>query len=284
MECADSYAVALDEEGRFVKVPNLGYEVGQRVEEVVVFDDGAEVIPFKVPSSRRSRGRVAAVIAAAACLCALFVGGLVVWQTPVGTVRMSINPDVSMEVNRLDRVVSLTGDNDDGVELVDGFSYYGRTVDEVSDDLATRAEDMGFLAEGGTIELTVESDDDEWRVATEDRLVVELEVHLENRVNVTGSESAGEKGDDDGAITVDQDIVVEIAPPVMTSEPEETLPEPSAPAPAAPSAPVVTDDDDDWDDSGDDDDADDGWDDSGDDDDADDGWDDADDDWDDADD
>lgn len=284
MECADSYAVALDEEGRFVKVPNLGYEVGQRVEEVVVFDDGAEVIPFKVPSSRRSRGRVAAVIAAAACLCALFVGGLVVWQTPVGTVRMSINPDVSMEVNRLDRVVSLTGDNDDGVELVDGFSYYGRTVDEVSDDLATRAEDMGFLAEGGTIELTVESDDDEWRVATEDRLVVELEVHLENRVNVTGSESAGEKGDDDGAITVDQDIVVEIAPPVTTAEPEKTRPEAtqpeaSTPVPSAPSSPTTTyDDDDDWDD-----DADDGWDDDDDaddwdDDDADDGWDEADDD------
>lgn len=284
MECADSYAVALDEEGRFVKVPNLGYEVGQRVEEVVVFDDGAEVIPFKVPSSRRSRGRVAAVIAAAACLCALFVGGLVVWQTPVGTVRMSINPDVSMEVNRLDRVVSLTGDNDDGVELVDGFSYYGRTVDEVSDDLATRAEDMGFLAEGGTIELTVESDDDEWRVATEDRLVVELEVHLENRVNVTGSESAGEKGDDDGAITVDQDIVVEIAPPVTTAvpeaaQPEATQPEASTPAPSAPSSPTTTyDDDDDWDD-----DADDGWDDDDDaddwdDDDADDGWDEADDD------
>ena len=139
MECADSYAVALDEEGRFVKVPNLGYEVGQRVDDVIVFDDdadGAEVIPFKAPAQRRSRGRVAAVIAAAACLCALFVGGFALWQTPVGTVRMSINPDVSMEVNRLDRVVSLTGDNADGVELADGFSYYGRTVDEVSDDLS----------------------------------------------------------------------------------------------------------------------------------------------------
>ncbi len=288
MECADSYAVALDEEGRFVKVPNLGYEVGQRVDDVIVFDDdadGAEVIPFKAPAQRRSRGRVAAVIAAAACLCALFVGGFALWQTPVGTVRMSINPDVSMEVNRLDRVVSLTGDNADGVELADGFSYYGRTVDEVSDDLATRAEGMGFLTEGGTIELTVESDDEEWRVATEDRLVVELEVHLDNRVNVTGSASAGEKDADDGAITVDQDIVVEIAPPVTTAEPEKTAvpeatqPEASTPAPSAPSSPTTTyDDDDDWDD-----DADDGWDDDDDaddwdDDDADDGWDEADDD------
>lgn len=279
MECADSYAVALDEEGRFVKVPNLGYEVGQRVDDVIVFDDdadGAEVIPFKASAQRRSRGRVAAVIAAAACLCALFVGGFALWQTPVGTVRMSINPDVSMEVNRLDRVVSLTGDNADGVELADGFSYYGRTVDEVSDDLATRAEGMGFLTEGGTIELTVESDDEEWRVATEDRLVVELEVHLDNRVNVTGSASAGEKDADDGAITVDQDIVVEIAPPVTTAEPEKTRPEAtqpeaSTPVPSAPSSPTTTyDDDDDWDD-----DADDGWD---DDDDADDGWDEADDD------
>ena len=121
-------------------------------------------------------------------------------------------------------------------------------------------------------------------VATEDRLVVELEVHLDNRVNVTGSASAGEKDADDGAITVDQDIVVEIAPPVTTAEPEKTQPEAtqpeaSTPAPSAPSSPTTTyDDDDDWDD-----DADDGWDDDDDaddwdDDDADDGWDEADDD------
>ena len=96
-----------------------------------------------------------------------------------------------MEVNRLDRVVSLEGENKDGEALVEGFGYYGRTVDEVSDDLADRAEEQGYLEDGGTIELSVDSDDEEWKVATEDRLVVELEVHLEHRVIVVAVGGSG---------------------------------------------------------------------------------------------
>ena len=33
MECGLSYAVVLDQEGRFIKVPNLGYEVGQTLDQ-----------------------------------------------------------------------------------------------------------------------------------------------------------------------------------------------------------------------------------------------------------
>lgn len=268
MECARSYAVALDEEGRFVKVPNLGYEVGQRVEDVVVLDGPeAEVLEFS--ARRRGRGRLVAGVAAALLACAVLAGGVVVWRTPVGTVRMRINPEVSMEVNRLDRVVGLSGDNADGDALVEGFSYYGRTVDEVSDDLATRAEEQGYLDDGGTIEVTVESDDEDWKVATEDRLVVELEVHLEHRMIVVGPGEldAGEKDDDaargDDADAGDEDDDAEFAPPASGQD--------SSPAPA----PAPTGDrDDDWDDADDDNDDDDGW----DSDDDDDGWDDSDDD------
>ena len=56
MECAASYAVALDEEGRFVRVPNLGYEVGQEVDDVVIFDEG-QLLAFEARKARRTRGR-----------------------------------------------------------------------------------------------------------------------------------------------------------------------------------------------------------------------------------
>ena len=246
MECAASYAVALDEEGRFVRVPNLGYEVGQRVEDVVVLDEpDTEVIDF---TTRRGRGRLVAGVAAALVVCAVLAGGAVVWGTPVGTVRMRINPEVSMEVNRLDRVVGLAGDNEDGIELVEGFSYYGRTVDEVSDDLATRAENQGYLDDGGTIEVTVESDDEDWKVATEDRLVVELEVHLEHRVVVVGPGelAAGDEDDDSDADGVAPEDLGDDA----TSQDSSVT---TSPAPH----PVPTTDDDGDDDDGDDDDGDD---------------------------
>ena len=267
MECTASYAVALDEEGRFVKVPNLGYEVGQEVDDVVAFEGSpfgeADVIPLEKRGARRTRGRRVALLAAAACLVVAAIAGAAVWQVPVGTVYMSINPEVSMKVNRLDRVVGLDGENGDGVDLIEGFAYYGRTIDEVSDDLADRAEERGYLDDGGKIELTVESDDEEWKTATEDRLIVELEVHLDHRVVVTGAAE------------------LEDAAPAPSAE-QVTTPEPPPEVIAPPAvddddwgeddddygADDADDDDDDGDDDGDgdDDDGGDGDDDDGDDD------------------
>lgn len=267
MECAAGYAVALDENGRFLKVPNLGYEVGQRVDDVVVFGGGpygeAEVLPFGEYRARRTRGRRLALVAAAACLAMAVVSGAVVWRLPVGTVYMAINPEVSMEVNRLDRVVSLEGENEDGEALVEGFGYYGRTVDEVSDDLADRAEEQGYLEDGGTIELSVESDDEEWKVATEDRLVVELEVHLEHRIIVVavgdsgGSEEPPAQSVSGPSTQSGQELEIEPAPePESASEPRpEAAAEPAAP-PAASGGEREPDDD--WDDDDSDDDSDDG--------------------------
>ena len=279
MECALSYAVALDEEGRFLRVPNLGYEVGQVVEDVVLFGEG-EVLEFGARSARRTRGRVG-LIAAAACLVVAVIAGGVVWRLPIGTVYMRINPEVSMEVNRFDRVVDVEGENADGEALVSGLSFYGRTIDDVSDDLANRAEEQGYLKEGSTIELTVESDDEEWKTATEDRLVIELEVHLDHRVVVEGSGTPvggapddddlddADDWDDDGFDDLDDDEDDGVA----TVSPEtDTAPAPNPPAPQAPQAIDDDEDDDDgWDDDddGDDDDGDDddGWDDDDDDDD-----------------
>lgn len=247
MECHPAYAVVLDERGRFVRVPNLGYEVGQRLDDVVTFD--AAVLSFEQTRPRRARRGLAAALAAAACLCALVIGGFAVWQTPIGTVHMSINPEVDIDVNHFDRVVGLEGDNEDGEKLVEGFSYYGRTIDEVSDDLAVRAKEQGYLVPGGTIQITVESDDEEWRIATEDRLIIELEVHLEQPV-VPESDT----GEDNAAT------------PAVEVPSEQPVPVESDPAPEQV---VSDDDDDDWDDWDDDDwdDGDDDWDDEDDDDD-----------------
>ena len=241
MECRPAYAVVLDEQGRFVRVPNLGYEVGQRLDDVVMLE--AEVLSFEQARPRRARRGLVAALAAAACLCALVIGGFAVWQTPIGTVHMSINPEVGIDVNHFDRVVGIEGENEDGEKLIEGFSYYGRPIDEVSDDLALRAKDQGYLVPGGTIKISVESDDEEWRVATEDRLIVELEVHLEQPV-VPEPEVVG------------ADPVEE--PPEQVA-PEAEAPEAPAPAPVQP-APSY---DDDWDD--DDDGDDDDWDDDDDD-------------------
>ena len=39
MECGLSYAVVMDQDGRILKVPNLGYTVGQPLEDVVLLPE-----------------------------------------------------------------------------------------------------------------------------------------------------------------------------------------------------------------------------------------------------
>ena len=67
MECHPAYAVVLDENGRFLKVANLNYQVGQTVPSVL------EMSPPKKPAFKA----IWASVSAAACLGLLVLGG---WQ------------------------------------------------------------------------------------------------------------------------------------------------------------------------------------------------------------
>lgn len=189
MECGLSYAVVLDSQGRFWKVPNLGYEVGQTLDQVILRQTRT--------GSRPARKHFARWAAVAACLCVMVVGSWAFWQSPVGTVRMRINPAVQMRVNRFDRVVGLDGLNEDGEDLIDGCRAYGKEIRAVSNELADRAVERGYLRDGGKITLTVESDREEWKTATEELLLVELDIHFDHRVTVeTASDDAAEEPDE----------------------------------------------------------------------------------------
>ena len=176
MECGLSYAVVLDQDGRILKVPNLGYTVGQPLEDVVLLPER--------PAKTTLHKRLARWGTMVACLCLLLLGSWV-WQSPIGTVRMQINPDVQMSVNRFDRVVALEGLNEDGTSLIDGYRAYGKGMKTVSDELADRATELGYLSDGGQITLTVDSEKGDWKTAAEELLLLELEVHFEQRVTVT---------------------------------------------------------------------------------------------------
>ena len=177
MECGLSYAVVLDQDGRILKVPNLGYTVGQSLKDVVL-------LPERPVRQQVLHKRIARWGTMVACLCLLLLGSWV-WQSPIGTVRMQINPDVQLSVNRFDRVVALEGLNEDGTALIDGYRAYGQEMKTVSDELADRAMELGYLSAGGQITLTVDSEKGDWKTAAEELLLLELEVHFEQRVTVT---------------------------------------------------------------------------------------------------
>lgn len=204
MECGLSYAVVLDEAGRFLKAANLGYQVGQTLDHVLLLEEK------KQPTLRQ---RMVPLAAAAACLCLMLLVSVEFFFLPVGSVRMQINPEVRMEVNRVNQVIGLEGLNQDGNDLIDGYGYRWKSVEEVSDDLADRAVEMGFLTDGGSIGLTAESDDDDWNANTVHAILAELENHLGSKVELV-----------DGALPEEEDS----SQSVIVISPEDYLPSSSS--------------------------------------------------------
>lgn len=209
MECHPAYAIVLGEDGRFCRVANMHYQVGQQLDEVFGLEQpkGTPVVIWK---------KAAEIVAAAACFCLILLG---MWQmvlAPCGTVRMQINPDIAITVNRLDYVTSVKGLNEDGKQVVQGYSSSFKKLDTVTDQLADRAVEMGYLEDGGRITLTVESDSEKWKTATEERLLLELEVHFDYRIIVEISPSGANTSDDAVSDSMSHEIVIPVPSPDLS--------------------------------------------------------------------
>ena len=181
MECHLTYAVVLSEDGRFLKAANLHYEPGQVV---------TDLVEMEIPESRRDEKRkgrrwIYTLAAAAACLMLAATSMFQAGNRTYGSVYMTINPEVRIDVNRKDLVVDLEGINQDGLELIDGYSYRKKELDVVVVELVDRAIDQGYLHEGGRISLALEGEDGQWVMDHSDSLSTHLNEHLTGKMSVT---------------------------------------------------------------------------------------------------
>ena len=181
MECHPGYAVLLDEEGRFRKAANLRYEVGQTVEAPFLMKErqpGLSVLPGK--------RWISAAAAMAACAFLLF--GFRYYQNymyPYSSIYLTINPEVLMELNRQGNVVRLSGTNEDGRKLLEGYSGRGKDKLTVADELIDRAIDMGFLSEGGQVSFYIDAPDEALFQEYGVELRTEITEHLDGRITIT---------------------------------------------------------------------------------------------------
>lgn len=155
MECYPSYAVLLDENGRFFKAANLHYEIGQMVENPVLMKQTS------LKQHRTIKWISRGIVAIAACFIMVF--GFIYYQNYLATyssIFLSINPSVQMDLNRHGNVVGLTGTNEDGVALLEGYDSKGKDRVTVTDELIKRAIDMGFLSEGGRVSFSIDTPDE----------------------------------------------------------------------------------------------------------------------------
>ena len=180
IECRPAYAVVLGDDGTFLKVANLRYEVGQTVTDVIPLNLPEVAEPPKTNHKRW----ISSFAAMAACLALVITSIFFTGQMPYASVYMTINPEVRIDVSRSDTVVDVEGMNADGAELLEGYDHKKKDLDTVMDELVDRAIDMGYLHEGGKITLNLDGDK-EWIVSHETHLNQHLNDHLTDKITVT---------------------------------------------------------------------------------------------------
>ncbi len=239
MECHPGYAVLLDEEGRFLKAANLRYEVGQTVYDPVLMKETAE-------RQRHTMRWISSGIAAIAA-CFLLFFGIHYYQKylqPYSSIYLTINPTVQMDLNRQGTVVRLTGINEDGKALLEGYDSKGKDKVTVADELIDRAIEMGFLSEGGQVSFSIDSPDDALFQEYGTELRTKVTEHLDGRITITIEITNHQDGQ--GQESPENSSSSTPSQP-SSSQPESTLPsspEPSRPGNVPPTSSGSTDYDD----------------------------------------
>lgn len=198
MECHSSYAVLLDEEGRFLKAANLHYEVGQTVYDPVLMREKPEK---RFRPVRWVTGGAAAI---AACFLMLF--GVNYYQNHMASyssIYLTINPEVQMTLNRQGEVLKLQGTNEDGRTLLEGYDGKGKDKVTVTDELIDRAIEMGFLSEGGLVSFSIDAPEEAVLQEYSKELESEVKRYLKNRLSITIEIIDRQTGDTETSTTED---------------------------------------------------------------------------------
>lgn len=90
-----------------------------------------------------------------------------------------------MNLNRQGTVVSLTGTNEDGKALLEGYEGKGKDKVMVADELIDRAIDMGFLSEGGQVSFSIDTPDEVLFQEYGTQLRTEVTEHIDGRITIT---------------------------------------------------------------------------------------------------
>lgn len=234
METKTSYCVVLDSSGRFIKAANMGYSVGESI---------SSIYPME-PEGTRQTGRIirlaATFTALAAAFLLVFTG---IWRTQTtvyGNVYFAVNPQVRIELNKNSKVLSLTGENPEGEQLIANYDFKKKDIYQVTQHLMNQALEQDYLKEDGVITLAIESADLAWEQAlgTELRERSTTPQTEESHIQVRIVSYEGEESLTPPTAPEQPKPAEESEPSVKPEEPKrEPTPEPSASESSAASLP-----------------------------------------------
>lgn len=180
LECHLGYAIVLDEMGRFKKVANQNYEVGQMVDRVFEMKEAEERHWF----TPKVMGVLTTMMAAIVILFVVFNQS----SSPkefLAFVTLKINPEVRIQLNQEKTVVGLEGVNPDGKDLIVGYTYTDKKLDPVMDELVDLAIEKGYLYDGGEVAITFDGDDQDWIVNASSEMKNHMAQVMGSKVSAT---------------------------------------------------------------------------------------------------
>ena len=99
--------------------------------------------------------------AAAACALLVFlVGGSYLYFTPTAYISVDVNPSLELGINRFDRIISVTGYNEDGKALADSLDLKYMDYSDALESLLADQEMEVYLSDNADVVLTVAGNSD----------------------------------------------------------------------------------------------------------------------------
>lgn len=105
--------------------------------------------------------RVARVLVAACCLVLMLWGGYYFALEPVAAISLDVNPSLQLSINRLDRVISLEGQNSDGQYLAQSLDVVMEPYTQALEEILDCGEIQACLSRQEPVSITVSAADQE---------------------------------------------------------------------------------------------------------------------------
>lgn len=182
METHFSYAIVLDDMGRFIKCANLDYQVGQKIDRIVAMDVSERVEPTGILQRLRKFFWIPAL--ALTFSLVFVIAGVIQQYTTFASVYMAINPEVRIDINQSETVIRLDGTNVDGEQLIQDYYFKKKHLDTVINELIDRAIDQGFLSAGGKVRIDLATRDAEWQESTRPIVRDNIERHIKDSIKI----------------------------------------------------------------------------------------------------
>lgn len=241
LETHIKYAIVLDEEGRFLRVVNNAYSVGQKIDKVTIYHD------FKKARTSR-QAWIQRISVVAACLVIALISYFQIFLRPVAAMRLSVNPAFRIEWNRLQKVTGVHAENAGAMIILENYSWKQKSPTTVVRELIGLCNLKGFLKGEKTVTIKMEPGDKNATKKVWDELQTKLSFQLSYIDQLT--------------LKFEDDSQHDLTPPTSSQPDETTMPtsagDPSSTTRSSPRAtrpdgtPIVDDsdyDDSDYDDS-----------------------------------